>query len=159
MTVSLMILAAAMPFADLDAIDRAASQFAGNAIGVEGGPIAGIDRRLRLAPCASTYAISWFNDRQETVVVQCPDAGWRVFVPVRRSAIEASAPAVSRGDSVTISVEGEGFAVSQPGEALDSGAVGAWIRVRRSGAVAAAAQAGTMRGRIVRPGVVALDLP
>jgi flagella basal body P-ring formation protein FlgA len=154
-----LILAAGMPFADLDAVDRAAAGFAGAPVGAEGGPAAPVDRRLRLNPCSSTLAAAWFNPRQETIIVQCPDAGgWRVYVPVRRSAAAQELAAISRGDAVTIAVEGDGFSVSQPGEALDGGAVGAWIRVRRASA-SATAQADTLRGRVVRPGLVQLELP
>lgn len=161
MSLALILAAAASSqaaFASLDAIDAAASSFAGALPGMEGGPISGVDRRLRLSPCGTTLAATWFNARQETVVVQCPDAGWRVFVPVRRSTPEAAAPVVSRGDAVTIAVAGDGFAVSQPGEAMDGGAIGTWIRVRRAGA-SQPAPVQTLRGRVVRPGLVALDLP
>jgi flagella basal body P-ring formation protein FlgA len=58
---------------------------------------------------------------------------------------------VLRGEAVTIAVSGDGFTVSQPGEALDPGAVGQWIRVKT-----AAAGAQPLRARIVRPGLVAL---
>lgn len=159
MSIAALLILAAAPFADLDTIDRTAAQFAGAVVGQDGGPIAGVDRRLRLSPCGTTLAASWFNPRQETVVVQCPDAGWRVFVPVRRADPALSAPAVGRGDSVTIAVSGDGFAVSQPGEALEGGPVGAWIRVRRAGNTGPGAANQTLRGRVVRPGLVALDLP
>jgi flagella basal body P-ring formation protein FlgA len=45
-----------------------------------------------------------------------------IFVPVRAG--ENAPSAIARGESVTIAVVGDGFAVSQPGEALDAGAVG-----------------------------------
>lgn len=59
-----------------------------------------------------------------------------------------------RGDAVTISVMAEGFAVSQPGEALESGPVGGWIKVRCGGA-----NGPVMRARVIRPGLVGMDLP
>lgn len=158
-----LILAAAptlAPIADLAAIDREVERFTGVPAGAEGGASLPVDRRLRLAPCRSPLALSWRTPRQETVLVECPDAGsWRIFVPVRRSlgpagGAVAVAPAVSRGDAVTIAVAGEGFAVSQPGEALDGGPVGAWIRVRTL-----SAKAQPMRARIVRPGLVEMPLP
>jgi len=43
--------------------------------------------------------------------------------------------------------------VTQPGEALEGGAVGAWIRVK-----SASSAADPLRARIVRPGLVRLDL-
>ncbi|MEY4720681.1 MAG: hypothetical protein RIQ46_406, partial [Pseudomonadota bacterium] len=80
-------------------------------------------------------------------------------VPVRRSlgpagGGAAAAPAINRGDAVTIAVAGEGFAVSQPGEALEGGPVGTWIRVR-----GLSAKAQPMRARVVRPGLVEMPLP
>ena len=162
-----LILAAAptlAPIADLAAIDREVERFTGVPAGAEGGASLPVDRRLRLAPCRSPLALSWRTPRQETVLVECPDAGsWRIFVPVRRSLGPlgsgagggvAVASAINRGDAVTIAVAGEGFAVSQPGEALDGGPVGAWIRVRTL-----SARAQPMRARIVRPGLVEMPLP
>ena len=162
-----LILAAAptlAPIADLAAIDREVERFTGVPARAEGGASLPVDRRLRLAPCRSPLALSWRTPRQETVLVECPDAGsWRIFVPVRRSlgpvgsgagGGPVAAPAVNRGDAVTIAVAGEGFAVSQPGEALDGGPVGAWIRVRTL-----SAKAQPMRARIVRPGLVEMPLP
>lgn len=162
-----LILAAAptlAPIADLAAIDREVERFTGVPAGAEGGASLPVDRRLRLAPCRSPLALSWRTPRQETVLVECPDAGsWRIFVPVRRSlgpvgsgagGGPVAAPAINRGDAVTIAVAGEGFAVSQPGEALDGGPVGAWIRVRTL-----SVKAQPMRARIVRPGLVEMPLP
>jgi flagella basal body P-ring formation protein FlgA len=59
---------------------------------------------------------------------------------------------VARGEGVTITVAGDGFSVSQPGEAMDAGAIGAWIRVRTN------AKADPVRARIVRPGLVELPM-
>jgi flagella basal body P-ring formation protein FlgA len=156
-------LAATAGFADLDAIDRQVGAFTGVAIGEPGGANAPIDRRLRLKPCASALALGWNTQRRDTVVVRCPDAGgWRLFVPVigiPSATAAAPAPsAVNRGDSVTIAVSGDGFTVSQPGEALEAGPVGAWIRVRTVRA-AARSPADGMRARIVRPGMVEVELP
>jgi flagella basal body P-ring formation protein FlgA len=155
-----LFFAAATGFADLPAIDREVARFTGASIGQEGGASLPVDRRLRLSPCASPLALGWQTARRETVVVQCPDiGGWRLFVPARASAQgTAAAPAVNRGDAVTIAVRGPGFSVSQPGEALEPGAPGAWVRVRAAGAGARAAN-DTMRAQVIRPGLVALPLP
>lgn len=146
MSLTLALLAAA-PFADLAAIDRAVAEFAG-------GGSTPVDRRLRLAPCESPLALSWRTARQETVVVECPDTGgWRLFVPVAGGSGSAAAPiAVNRGDAVTIAFSGPGFSVSQPGEALESGAVGGWVRVKP-------ASGQPMRARVARPGMVSVPLP
>ena len=160
MSLALALILASAPIADLAAIDREVERFTGAPAGAEGGSALPVDRRLRLAPCRSPLALSWRTPRQDTVLVECPDAGsWRIFVPVRRSLAPAgagpvAAPVVNRGDAVTIAVAGEGFAVSQPGEALEGGPVGAWIRVR-----GLTAKAQPMRARVVRPGLVEMPLP
>ena len=100
----------------------------------------------------SPLELTWRTSRRETVVVECPDAGgWRLFVPVAVAA-SAAVPVINRGDAVTIAVSGEGFTVSQPGEALESGSAGIWVRVKIVGGQ-------TMRAQVVRPGVVAVPLP
>jgi flagella basal body P-ring formation protein FlgA len=157
-----LVLAATAGFADLDAIDREVAVFTGAPIGVPGGAMLPVDRRLRLQACRAPLAIGWNGLRRDSVQVQCPDAGgWRIFVQVASVAPVAAAPAVNRGDAVTIAVNGDGFSVSQPGEALEGGPVGAWIRVRpvsTTAAAAAAARGETLRARIVRPGMVAIPL-
>ena len=50
-------------------------------------------------------------------------------------------------------VSGPGFSVSQPGEAMDAGPIGGWIRVKT-----ASATGQPMRARIVRPGLVSVSL-
>ncbi|WP_298197237.1 flagella basal body P-ring formation protein FlgA [Novosphingobium sp.] len=144
----------AAPFADPAAIDAAVAQFTGVPLGSTGGAAQPVDRRLRLRPCANPLSIGWYGSRRDTVLVQCPDVGsWRLFVPLLVTAGPADAPAVLRGEGVTIAVTGPGFSVSQPGEALDGGAVGAWIRVKST-----TAGGQPMRARIVRPGLVEVQL-
>ncbi|MFM9935861.1 MAG: flagella basal body P-ring formation protein FlgA [Novosphingobium sp.] len=146
--------AAALAATDLAMIDNAVAAFTGQPIGVPGGSAQPVDRRLRLAMCSATLALSWYGAAQTSVLVSCPDAGgWRIFVPVVMARREAPAAiAVAKGEGVTIAVTGEGFSVSQTGEAMDAGAVGAWIRVRTN------AKADPVRARIVRPGLVELPL-
>ena len=160
LTAALMLLTAT-PFADLAAIDRDVATFTGASIGMPGGARGPVDRRLRLNACRTPLSFAWRTAQRDTVVVQCPDAGgWRLYVPVLGAAAEAAAlPAINRGDAVTISVAGDGFAVSQPGEALESGPVGAWIRVRTVSAARNTATANAMRGQVMRPGLVVLPLP
>ena len=137
--------------ADLAAIDTAVAAFAG-------APAQPVDRRLRLAACAAPLALAWHGPQRDRVRVECPVAGgWRLFVPLAAGAgmaAEPAAPVVTRGDAISITVSGGGFAVSQPGEALESGAVGAWIRVRTLNP-----KAQPLRARVIRPGVVGMDLP
>lgn len=152
--------AAVTGFADLEAIDRQVAAFTGVSVGQPGGATRPVDRRLRLNPCSGPLSLTWYGQRRESVLVQCPDAGgWRLFVPVAgATAGVAAATAINRGDAVTIAINGEGFSVSQPGEALESGAVGAWIRVRTVGGGGARGNADAMRAQVMRPGLVAVPL-
>lgn len=147
--------ARAQAIADLAAIDRAVASFTGAPQGTIGGAAYPVDRRLRLNPCTAPLALNWYGARQESVEVTCPMAGgWKLYVPlVAAPRAAAAAPAVSRGDAVTITVSGEGFAVSQNGEALESGPVGAWIKVR-----GLSEKAPVIRARVIRPGLVGVDL-
>ena len=157
----ILSIAAAAAFADLGALDRRVPEFAGVPAGAEGGAMLILDRRLRLKPCNSPEALAWRDGRHDSIVVECPDfGGWRLFVPVRAASAGAIAasPSVSRGDAVTIAVNGDGFSVSQPGEALESGAVGVWIRVRTQGGSAARGSSDAMRAQVLRPGLVAVPL-
>ncbi len=160
MSLTLAILAAAASgYADLSAIDREVAGFTGAEIGQSGGAATPVDRRLRLQPCGSPLALSWRTGTHDSVVVQCQDPGsWRLFVPVRKPAQAAGVsaePVISRGDAVSIAVNGDGFTVAQPGEAMEGGAIGAWIRVRP---VTAKPGAEPLRAQVVRPGLVSLPL-
>lgn len=166
MPASLLVLAAvaSASFADLDAIDRQVAAFTGAPAGEMGGASTPVDRRLRLQPCRAGVALSWRTPAQDSVVVQCGDpSGWRLFVPVRSAgpAGQGGAVAITRGDAIAIAVSGDGFTVSQPGEAMDSGPVGGWIRVRPASVPAGslAARSQVMRARIERPGLVSVPLP
>ena len=140
-------------------IDRAVAAFTGASPGAGGGEMLPVDPRLRLAPCAAPLALSWRGDRHDTVLVQCPDAGsWHIFVAVRAAASGASRrPAVARGEAITLAVTGDGFTVSEGGEALEAGAVGDWVLVAplREGKPVSE----PIRARIVRPGLVTLEVP
>lgn len=140
--------ALAAPFADPAAIDAAVAQFTGAAPGMPGSAQP-VDRRLRLARCEGPLSLSWYGAARQTVAVQCPDPGsWRVFVPVLAAPRqEAAAVVVQRGESITVAVTGDGFSVSQSGEAMESGAVGAWIRVRITD------KGDPVRAQVVRPGL------
>lgn len=153
--------ALAAPFADLGALDAEVSRFTGAGIGQPGGATLPADRRLRLAVCRQALALGWNGVRRDSLVVQCPDAGgWKLFVPViaaAQSSAASAAPAILRGEAVTIEASGDGFSVSQPGEALEPGAIGAWIRIRPAGR-ADGTRGEPLRAQVVRPGLVSLPV-
>lgn len=139
-------------YADPAAIDAEVARFAGAGIGQPGGAALPVDRGLRLARCPAPLALSWRGVRQDTVIVQCP-GGWRLFVGLAGGGQGAlAAPVIAKGDALTIMVRGDGFSVSQGGEALEPGAPGAWIRVR-SGEKGGNDKS-ELRARVVRPGLV-----
>ena len=150
--------ALAQSYVDLSEVDRAVAQFAGAPIGAPGGAAQGADRRLRLTPCPQILTLVWYGQGRSAVEVRCPVVGgWKLYVPLSGGGsgnAAAEPPAVIRGDAVTVRVSGDGFAVSQPGEALESGLVGAWIKVRGS-----AADAPVLRAKVLRPGLVGMELP
>jgi flagella basal body P-ring formation protein FlgA len=140
-------------FIDPAAIEAEVARFTGAGIGQPGGAALPIDRRLRLARCAAPLALSWRGQGQDMVVVQCP-GGWRLFVALTGGGQSAAAaPVIAKGDAVTIVVRGDGYSVSQGGEALEPGAPGTWIRVR-AGEKSPADRNEALRARVVRPGLV-----
>lgn len=159
LTLSALALAAATaapaqttsaPYLDPAELDRAVATFAG----MPGQPV---DRRLRLTPCPQPLAAEWYGAEQRTVQLRCPvRGGWRLFVPLAATGAVAAPepPAITRGDVVALVVAGDGFAVSQAGEALESGAIGSWIRVRLGSEKPA-----VVRGRVLGTGKVGIDLP
>jgi len=139
-------------FTDPAAIDRAVAAFTGAEPGAPGGARLPADRRLRLAACAGPLAVAWHGTTRTSVRVECPGpAPWRIYVAVDNAgAGGAGAPAIKRGDALTIMVRGRGFSVQQAGEAMESGAVGEWIFVRT------ARKAEPLRARIERPGLAVI---
>jgi flagella basal body P-ring formation protein FlgA len=139
---------------DPAAIDQEVAAFIGAPAGVPGGAARVVDRRLRLNACTAPLALSWHGDAHASVLVECPDAGgWHIFVATAGNTRQSvAAPVIERGQAVTVAVTGDGFSVSQPAEALESGAVGAWIRVRTQ------AKADPVQAQVVRPGLVELPV-
>ena len=133
-------------------IDRAVAAFTGAATGAPGGARGPSDARLQLAACAAPLAVSWHTAARTAVQVECPGpTEWRIFVAVTPAAgapgAVRAAPAIKRGDALTIMVRGRGFSVQQAGEAMQAGAVGDWIDVRTS------RKGEPLSARIERPGL------
>lgn len=148
--------ASAAGFADPAHIDRAIAEFTGAPTGSQGGARLPVDRRLKLSQCQAPLALEWYGRTRDTVLVRCPvSGGWRLFIPVETGPAAAKAEkVVARGEAVSITVEGRGFSLSRQGEALESGAVGEWIRVRPTGK-----RRDPIRARILEPGKVGMELP
>ena len=157
------LLAAAFPAAanapmDPAAIDRAVMEFTGSGIGQPGGARLPVDRRMRLNPCGTPLQLEWYGKSRDSVQVHCPDAGWRIYVAVAQVQ-QAGDPGtseivVSRGETVSIVVEGGGFSLSRQAVAMEEGSIGSWIKVRP----AQDAKAEPVRAQVVRPGQVAVRM-
>jgi flagellar basal body P-ring formation protein FlgA len=161
--ISLLAASAAPAFGadgiiDHASIDQAIESFTGSAIGMIGGARAPIDRRLRLAACGDVV-INWRTPRQDTLVLTCRQGpSWKLFVPVvvdgsaAAKAADPGAQGIARGDIVTVQAKGDGYSVSQSGEAAEDGAVGSWIKIKLPG------KNDMLSAQVVRPGLVVLPI-
>lgn len=155
---SLFLLAVAAP-TDLALLDRASEIFAGARLGEPGGPVAPIDRRLRLAGCGSSPEFTWRSDAHDAIVIRCTDPnGWRIFVAVRSTpaAVQPAAvkaePVIRRGDPVTLEAGQSGFSVAADGVAMTDAAPGARLQVRIEGAKAPVQAIAVEAGKATLPG-------
>lgn len=159
------VLSAAPAATDLAVLDHAAEIFAGARLGEAGGPVAPIDRRLRLRPCPSSPEFAWRTAARDAIIIRCPEAGgWRIFVAVRpqAGAVAAAGPAappapraaelvIRRGDPVTLASEQPGFSVSAEAVAMADAAAGARIAVKVDGARAPVQAIAVAPGRALLP--------
>jgi flagella basal body P-ring formation protein FlgA len=129
-------------FENLDRLDSLVAMSVGANRGEPGGPIAPIDRRLRLAPCPQTPIVE--AGLANAATVSCPGIGWRIRVPLSTGqapqnaqfarpygAAPAAAVIVKKGDPVQLVAGNEEFSISRLMIADEDGAVGALIRVRQ----------------------------
>lgn len=137
-------------FENLDRIDSLVAMTVGANLGEPGGPVAPVDRRLKLAACPSTPSID--GPVFGAAIVKCDAQGWRIRVPLvagasaaasgpvpRAAAASRFTPAaravptehvVKRGDPVQLMAGNAAFSVSRAMIADEDGAVGETIRVR-----------------------------
>lgn len=140
-TLALILLAApaSAAFQNLDALEARLIGALGARIGEAGGPIAPIDRRMKLAQCPTNVTID--PPVLGAVALRCATS-WRIRVPLKQLApppVAAMAiaakpePVVRRGDPVDLIAGAQGFMVSVAATAQEDGAPGARIRVRTDG--------------------------
>nr|WP_245405718.1 flagella basal body P-ring formation protein FlgA [Sphingobium sp. Sx8-8] len=131
-------------FENLDRIDSLVAMTVGANVGEPGGPIAPVDRRLRLAACPATPNVE--GPVFGAAIVKCDALGWRIRVPlVAGGAAAASGPVaryapamraaprealVKKGDPVQLMAGNASFNVSRMMVADEDGALGETIRVR-----------------------------
>ncbi len=129
------LIAAATPggFEDIAKLEARTIAALDAGIGIPGGPVAAIDRRLRLARCPAPVTID--PPALGAVALRCAQLGWRIRVPQvgvsgGASGQARAAPVVRRGDPVEVRAEGRAFSVVGSAIADEDGAQGARIRVR-----------------------------
>ena len=124
--------ALAQGFEDLGALETRLVAALGAGIGEDGGPAGPIDRRLKLAACPSPAMFD--APRLGAVTISCEPLGWRIRVPLARSAsvtaAKAAAPLIRRGDEVEVVAAGGAFSVSTLAVADEDGSPGERIRLR-----------------------------
>lgn len=158
-----LLLAGAAGFQDIAALDAAVTAFAGRPVGVEGGPRAPIDTRLKLAQCP-TVALSWRTEAHDAVVVSCSSPQWRIFVPVLAAprpvaeprimpavAVKAE-PVIRRGDPIVIEAGSNGFSITREGVAMADAAPGGHFPVRIDSARQPIQAVALASGRATLPG-------
>jgi len=123
--------AQAQGFENIDALEGRLIAALDADIGTPGGPLAPIDRRLKLAPCKEGAAFD--PPALGAVAVRCASQGWRIRVPLMReqqASVVKADPVVRRGDAVQLQAGGSFFEVNAQAIAEQDGAEGARIRVR-----------------------------
>ncbi|PWG03817.1 flagella basal body P-ring formation protein FlgA [Sphingosinicella humi] len=125
--------AAAQGFEDLDMLESRLVAALGAGIGEAGGPANPIDRRLKLAACPSPAMFD--APRLGAATINCEPLGWRIRVPLARSASVTLAaakaePVIRRGDQVEVIAMGGAFRVSTLAVADEDGSPGERIRLR-----------------------------
>lgn len=149
MILALALSLAAPDFQSVAALDTVVAQFTGKEIGAQGGAIAPIDRRLKLAACAAPQ-LEWRNPSHDAVVVRCMAPAWKIYVPVaavprpttvpdapmpanvvvRPAAPVKVEPVIKRGDAVTVEAGSDGFSISRQGIAQNDAPPGGRISVK-----------------------------
>ncbi len=161
-TTPLAAQSAMPPAQDLDLLEQMVLGTLQAGIGQPGGPMAPIDRRMRLAACPTGIQID--PPTAGAVTVRCTTAGWRLRVPLTRaydslaataSAMGSSSPSipnaeVRKGDPVQLTAQGSSFSISVEAMAMEDGRVGNRIRV------ASAAKGRPMFAEVVDVGRVRL---
>jgi flagella basal body P-ring formation protein FlgA len=135
----------AQNFENLDRLDGLVAMSVGANRGEPGGPVAPLDRRLRLAPCPQTPIVD--ATQPSFAVVSCTSIGWRIRVPLvpsqnapqqttnfvasRAMAAPPRTIVVKKGDPVQLIAGNDQFTISRLMIADEDGAAGALIRVRQ----------------------------
>jgi len=165
--VSSPISAQALPPAqNLDQLEAMVIGTLGAGVGMPGGLLAPIDRRMRLAACGSGIQID--PPTAGSVTVRCTTLGWRLRVPLMRNnssygnanltmgmgdagaSNAGSNAAIRRGDPVTLVAQGSSYSISVEATAMEDANVGSRVRV------ATASKGSTLFAEVLEAGKVRL---
>lgn len=161
-------------FESLDKLDSLVAITVGANIGEPNGPVAPIDRRLRLKPCGQTPKVE--GPVFSAAIVSCADAGWRIRVPLNLTPAQGAAPTamgagsrvvaspmqqkpaatekvIKKGDPVELVAGSEVFSVSRLMIADEDGAVGDLISVRESARSSPVSARVEKAGRVRTPAI------
>jgi flagella basal body P-ring formation protein FlgA len=111
-------------------------------VGQPGGPIAHLDRRLKLQPCPVAAVID--PPALGAIALRCEPLGWRIRVPLMKTPTQtiaaapaiytpaqpATPPVIKRGDPVQLVAGTDGFSVTSQAVAQEDGQLGGAIRVK-----------------------------
>lgn len=116
-------------------------------VGAPGGPVAHIDKRLKLQSCPVPVTID--PPALGALPLRCEPLGWRIRVPLQRVGQAAAAPVtyaayaatpaaaqpqtppvIKRGDPVELRADASGFTVSAQAVAQEDGRAGGKVRVK-----------------------------
>jgi len=150
------------PAQDLDQLERMVVASLGAEIGQPGGPMAPIDRRMRLPACSGGIQIE--PPSPGSVTVRCIISGWRLRVPLMRDGMAATASfsgsaggytaspnaAVRKGDPVQLVAQGQSFSISVDATAMEDADIGRRVRV------STAAKGSTIFAEVIDVGKVRL---
>lgn len=145
----------AQDFEDLEALELRVTAALGAGVGDPGGPTRPIDRRLKLRACPEPVSVE--APALGAVTVRCNPLGWRIRVPLVRSAaasapVQKAEPIIRKGDQVELTAGTSGFSVSTMATAEQDGAPGDRIRVRSEGKKGSVVGVVTEDGRVSLPG-------
>jgi flagella basal body P-ring formation protein FlgA len=131
------------PAQNLDMLEAMVVGSLGAGIGQPGGPMAPLDRRMRLAACPTGLQID--PPTAGAVTVRCTTSGWRLRVPLTRSFNPVAATAsmggqpaslsnadIRKGDPIQLVAQGPSFSISVEATAMEDGRIGNRIRVAPS---------------------------
>lgn len=149
----------AQQFEDLNALDAQVSAV----LQGSGATAQPIDRRLKLARCPEPIAID--NGATDSVALRCNAIGWRIRVPLVKTAVSEEKIAspinnlqadsgeilVRRGETVELVIRDQDFEIMSSGVAQEDGRMGKQIRVKSSTGTS------VLGGTVVARGIVHIE--